>query len=405
MIRWISFQSLIGGEMIGAEKAFGTPPLMTIDYEGVKNSELYVDWMKSRGLDIPHIVLDGTLLSKTETIKEGKEAFDKLNHDIDVVCAVPICSGLSHANSSKTGATARGSDACQNNNMLGIEEFVLKIIKPKVYLFENAPALFTVSTKDLREKINEIAFKYGYSVSYIKTDTQFHGLPQKRSRTFCIIWQGNQVGVLENPPKISPIPLAELLSNTEGLNGADVILFNDFENDPYIKYCYAKYGKEHYREEFNDTPRDILRKIFKNNDVEFAKEVNKDNEKFCKYMDYAKDKFDKGMNVMDASPLIFAGDSLCCTIFARNQRRIVHPTEERGLNLRELMRMMGMPDDFPITKDYEAMIGQNVPVNTTKYYCEQIKKYLEGNLPTEQTEVMFQRMKPEIKYTQLEFDF
>ena len=33
-IRWVSFQSLVGGSALGAEKAFGTAPLFTIDYEG-----------------------------------------------------------------------------------------------------------------------------------------------------------------------------------------------------------------------------------------------------------------------------------------------------------------------------------------------------------------------------------
>ena len=31
-IRWVSFQSLVGGMMVGAEKAFDTAPLFTIDY-------------------------------------------------------------------------------------------------------------------------------------------------------------------------------------------------------------------------------------------------------------------------------------------------------------------------------------------------------------------------------------
>ena len=43
-IRWVSFQSLIGGCALGAEEAFGTAPLFTIDYEGPDkgNSSAYL---------------------------------------------------------------------------------------------------------------------------------------------------------------------------------------------------------------------------------------------------------------------------------------------------------------------------------------------------------------------------
>ena len=37
-IRWISFQSLCGGMTLGAEAAFGCPPLCTIDFDGIDHS-------------------------------------------------------------------------------------------------------------------------------------------------------------------------------------------------------------------------------------------------------------------------------------------------------------------------------------------------------------------------------
>ena len=46
-IRWISFQSLCGGMTLGAEAAFGCPPLCTIDFDGIDqaNSSAYMNYI------------------------------------------------------------------------------------------------------------------------------------------------------------------------------------------------------------------------------------------------------------------------------------------------------------------------------------------------------------------------
>ena len=391
MIKWVCFQPLIGGEAIAAQNVFGCPPIMCIDYEGVANSDLYVDWQKSQGNDIPHVILDGNLTSMTEKIKLNEDKFLELSHDIDVVCSVPICSGLSQANSSCGTASSRGSSAVQNNNMIGIAKFSLEKLKPKVYLFENAPGLFSKTGEGVRDILNNIAKEHGYSISYIKTNTRYFGYPQNRPRTFCVMWKGNKVGVMDNPPNIAPKTILEIIKDTDGLNGAET-LFKKFSENPYIKYCYAKYGKEKYRD-YASKHTCVLNLIRSNDDYDFAKSINKDNEKFCKYIDYAKSKFDKGMNVMDGSPLVFIGDRIC-TIFGRTSNRLVHPIEERGYNLRELMRLMGMPDTFPIDVDHSNMIGQNVPVPTAEYQFKQITKFLNNELQTKEIDVYMQNLKP-----------
>lgn len=392
-MKWISFQSLIGGEMIGAQEAFGCLPTMCIDYDGVANSELYMDWQKSQGNDIPHVILDGGLTSMTENIKSGRDSFDKLNCNIDVVCAVPICSGLSQANSSCGTDNSRGSSAKQNNNMIGITKFTLKNIRPRVYMFENAPALFSKTGEGVRDTLNKIAKEHDYTVSYLKTNTKYYGFPQNRSRTFCIMWRGDKVPVLENPKQSEPKTIIDIIKDTDGLNGSEV-LFKNFDQNPYIKYCYAKYGKDKYRD-FASKHTCVLNLIRENNDWDLAKSVNKDNDKFCDYLDYAKSKFDRGMNVMDGSPLVFTGNRIC-TIFGRTSNRLVHPVEERGYRLRELMRLMGMPDSFPIDEKRAAMIGQNVPVPTSRYICNQILKFLNGELKTVDADVNYQNLKPDI---------
>jgi site-specific DNA-cytosine methylase len=118
--------------------------------------------------------------------KEFIETSIKFDDDIDIVIGVPICSGLSLANCSTTGSKARGANAEQNNNMYNIAELSLSKIKPKCYIFENAPGLYTKMGEPVVDKLYRIGKKYGYSMSLIKTDTFLHGIPQHRKRTFGI---------------------------------------------------------------------------------------------------------------------------------------------------------------------------------------------------------------------------
>ena len=96
---------------------------------------------------------------------------------------------------------------------------------------------------------------------------------------------------------------------------------------------------------------------------------------------HKQEKRSLGKNYFDCGPLWY-GEYKVPTIFGRTINRLVHPSEERGYNIRELLKFMGMPDDFvfddPIKNKH--FIGQNVPVDTAKDWCLQIKDFLNGKL-------------------------
>ena len=94
-IRWISFQPLIGGMCLGAEKAFGTPPLFNIDFEGPDkgNSSAFLHYQNEvKKNNVRELVLNGNILSMATDFKneEDEKFFQENCHDIDVVSAVPI---------------------------------------------------------------------------------------------------------------------------------------------------------------------------------------------------------------------------------------------------------------------------------------------------------------------------
>lgn len=378
MIRWVSIQSLAGGMMLGAEEAFGCPPLYTIDYEGVSNSDAYVYYMNEvRHESIRQLKLNGTLLSGSEDFvtQEDSDFFNKNNQNIDVVVSVPICSGLSVC----TVKSARGGDAVRNDNMLNIARFVFNKIRPKVFIFENAPALFAKSGELVRDKLNAFALSGGYSSTYVKTDTHFHENVQWRERTFAIFWRDSMcpkmnyvhhsVGtILDYLSTISP----EAKYNTK-----EYELFPNFDDNGFIKYLRKKYGDNFTEAWTSRTLRSVSDLIENNNDFDLAKSVMNDKER--EHIDHIIKKRSEGKNYFNASPLWY-GESRVPIIFGRHYDRLIHPSGKRGYTVREFFKFMGLPDDydFPDVMKHLNYIGQNVPVITARDWCLQIRDFLEG---------------------------
>jgi len=58
-----------------------------------------------------------------------------------------------------------------------------------------------------------------------------------------------------------------------------------------------------------------------------------------------------------------------------------HPVEDRFLNIREALHLMGMPHDFQLEGQSAINhIAQNVPVNTAADWADEVKKFINGEL-------------------------
>lgn len=370
-IRWVAYQPLIGGAAIGAERAFGTAPTCILSYNGVINDDLYDNYMNNvRGMNVPHYFLNDFLYSMTE---DGPWDKNELKN-IDVVIGVPICAGLSSANT-QNGANSkmgRGSDAFQNNNMLGMLINTLKHIKPKVYIFENAYKLATSLGDGIREKMQQIANDYGYSTTIVKVDTFNHGLPQKRTRTFFYAWKDDSAYDLvykESPHKL----IMDVIGDLKNQKAAAEI--PNMKN--WLAYLKDKFG-DNYRAEWEKRAHGADEILSSFDDFDYAMKFF--NEKDQKRLQYWKEKKAKGLGWMAESPLWFGPDKIS-SLYIRSMTRLMHPTEERTYSVREIMRLMGLPDDLPDDNIKSVqLIGQNVPVCTAEYYCRQVVSFLNGDL-------------------------
>ena len=198
-IKWATMIPLIGGSAIGCKKATGgVAPMFNLSYSAFAKNESH---LKKHWPKVPHIEVD----------KNADSVYISSSQNIDFVNSVCSCAGLSMLNVSRTGKAARGSEAEQNRWMIDSADFILPKIQPKVLFGENALGLFTNVGKDLVEKLRQLGEKHGYSFSMMKTDSQLHGLPQQRIRTFYFFWKSPTVPILQWK-NTTPKSLVEYLS-------------------------------------------------------------------------------------------------------------------------------------------------------------------------------------------------
>jgi site-specific DNA-cytosine methylase len=77
----------------------------------------------------------------------------------------------------------------------------------------------------------------------------------------------------------------------------------------------------------------------------------------------------------------------------------LHPKEKRYLTTREIMSLMGLPNDFELVTPNIVHITQNVPVCTAKDMTEQVIKFINGELePSEYTFLKQNNLKQTIDY-------
>ena len=313
-------------------------------------------------------------------------------NEVDYVNSVCPCAGLSQLNSAKGTAASRGSGATQNQWMYNSSEYILEHVKPKVLWGENAPGLFTKMGEGVVDRLKEIGQKYGYSFSLIKTNTELHGIPQRRMRTFYFFWNTPTVPMLNWKFREKKNIIDYLKEIPEDATQQDMFMVEGKVTDHFKPYEYVleKEGLTHaeFAAKFK---KGTIAQYLENNDLiddcikwlekHYPKRgfSNKKSTKtFIDMLEHQQYKTSQGLGYWDASPHFFH-DSFSALI-GRNMFNGVHPIENRYLNVREMMHLMGLPLDFKIESSRQVNhIAQNVPVTTAMDMANEVKKFCEGN--------------------------
>ena len=251
--------------------------------------------------------------------------------EVDVLLATPPCQGMSVANHKKGDELAR--------NSLVVESIKLvNEIRPRVFIFENVRAfLSTLCTdtdqkqKNIREAI-EVNLGGKYNIHYQVINFKDYGNPSSRTRTLVI-------GVRKDIQEVTPLDLMPHLKNGGTLRDAvgDLISLKTMgeidKNDIYHNFRpYAEHmlpWVENIKE--GQSAFDNIDPERRPHQIIDGKVVGNENKNGDKYSRCYWDK---------VAPCVHTRND----IFA--SQATIHPKDNRVFSVRELMRMMSVPDSF-----------------------------------------------------------
>lgn len=269
---------------------------------------------------------------KDKIFKEIDKWKDKESlEDVDVVVATPPCQGMSTANYKKNNE--------QKRNSLVVEAIkIIKEINPKIFIFENVRAFVKTICTDIdgedKQILDAILFNLEkiYNISYKIINFKDYGVPSSRPRTLVI-------GTRKNLLNMSPLNLFPFVEKEISLRKAigDLKPLNDFgaydSNDIY--HSFRNYDS-YMREWIHD---------LKEGETAFNNPEDKkpykivDGKKMILKSEHLGNKFRR-----------LVWDKPCACVATRNDQLAsmdtIHPRDDRVLSIRELMRVMTIPESF-----------------------------------------------------------
>jgi len=284
--------------------------------------------------------------------------------ELDILDGSPPCSAFSMAGSVSHGEGRTHADAFgktkQYSDIKGVEnvedlffEFlrVAKDIKPKVIIGENVEGLTMGEAKEYFHKIQNTFEEIGYHIVADVLDASYFGVPQSRKRCFFI-------GVREDVAEkvgINFMTMYQLYPDKNDFRTTLGEAINDIVNEDKeeLDYLFDKISPE----------KAVGKTLMK---------MPKDPDKVLTGMDY----HEKGHHFnLKRSSL----RKPCPTITAMGNLAGVagtcHPLEDRKFTIKELKRIMSLPEDFKLTgqhKQQSERIGRMVPPLMMKALAESV---------------------------------
>lgn len=336
--------------------------------------------------DSGYIVGDITLSETQEKLFSEIEHWKKNEgiDSIDVVVATPPCQGMSTANYKKT-------DTEQVRNSLVVEAIkIIKNIRPKVFIFENVRAfLKTICTdvdgtdKPISESILGNLSK-DYNISWRIINFKDYGVPSSRPRTLVI-------GTLKELKGLSPL-----------------LLFPSRQKEITLREAIGGFSHLDYGEKDKVDPLHFAR-TYPKEQLKWIENIIEGQSAFDQDIEFQPGRVDEyGNKIVNKGAYMgnkyrrLRWDKVCSCIHTRNDvmssQDTLHPVDNRVLSIRELMRVMTIPDGFQWTPyddeltvensdDYlkqnelniRRCIGEAVPTQIMNDVSSKIKYYLLSN--------------------------
>lgn len=254
--------------------------------------------------------------------------------DVDVVVATPPCQGMSTVNYKKKDETKR--------NSLVVEAIsIIKDVNPKIFVFENVQSFLKTSCTDLSGENMPIGESIEKNLSgryhiYSRViNFKDYGVPSSRPRTIVI---GTRKDCLHiSPLNIFPLRKKEITVR-QAIGDLPSLNYGDISNDIY--HFFREYPK--YMEEWISCIGEGQSAFSNPEEYKPYRIIN--GEKCILKGGYLGNKFRR----------LFWDKSGACIATRNDQlasQDTIHPKDNRVLSIRELMRLMTIPDSFKWTNE------------------------------------------------------
>lgn len=300
---------------------------------------------------------------------------------IDVVIATPPCQGMSTVNYKKT-------ETEQVRNSLVIEAIrIIRDIRPKIFIFENVRAFLKTICTDVDGEDKPILDSISgnlspeYNIAWRIINFKDYGVPSSRPRTLVI-------GTLKEFSELSPLLLFPTRCKEITLRNA----IGDL--------CPLGYGEKDKEDPFH------FARPYPLEQLNWIKNLSEGQSAFEQDIEHQPGRIDEsGNKVINRGAYMgnkyrrLVWDKVCSCIHTRNDvmssQDTIHPSDNRVLSIRELMRVMTVPDSFRWTpydseltpetsneylKQHELnirrCIGEAVPTHIMYDISSKIKRYL-----------------------------
>jgi len=373
-----SIVPLIGGMTLGAEKIFGSRPEYLLSYTPFINNDSHI--VAYYDNEVPYYLLD-----------RG----EKPNKGVDVINTVWPCAGLSQL------SHGFGDHNHNNRWMVETTNYVLNELKPTVFYGENAPGFAGKIGETVRNTIREIGQSAGYNMTVYRTKSLFHGVSQIRERSFYFFWKGNKTPIL-NYYRRDRDPIEKVIREAKGNSQREVINSKTpSKDDPYYRYILEEMHGGLTHSEFtkiiepaNARGNDVLSYIELMGHTYdkvaiwmsangYEREVDKCN--------YRLNKIAEGRNLMRRGTVI-PRDYIGAFV-GHYPTMLTHPDEDRYINYREAMTIMGMPDNFRLLNASRKNVNhicQNVPVQTAADMATEVLAFINNQRNLVDKSLVFQ---------------
>lgn len=302
----------------------------------------------------------------TEVLCQNIKEVDLRNHFSNnspfIIMGGPPCQGFSLSNT-------RNRNMKNEKNFL-FREFVrmVKELHPKWFLFENVSGIVHMNHGTVVEMIADEFKALGYSVKFSVLKASDFGVPQNRERFFLV---GNSLDIDFDFPS----PNDTKISVQEAIGDLPILENGDNYNE--LDYLMPIYEASEYARSMREKSNKSLQNF-----------VSRNNDLAIKRYSYIP----QGGNWQDIPEELmenYADKSRCHSgIYKRlradqpsvvisNYRKsmLIHPTQNRGLSVREAARIQSFPDHFvfegPISH-IQQQIGNAVPPLLAKAVVKQI---------------------------------